>query len=296
MGGVCSPALQRISVLVILLCSRFEFCKCESRVAPSFSARETDWSQLFQNRRRLKRLITLKIFEDPESNVIQQVLKRRVEELYDHDSLGVFLNDVKPCSAASSGTSILYWPCSLPSYSKFQPYSASVAFFLVAQHPLENAIGRFYESHETDHMKSNVPISKYFKTQSSGRFSEEHLQHIRAYVVGGREFLKSNPKYRIYHNLGNPQYYKLAKDPEKALDIIKSLLMVVSTSDELEAFLILMRRRMGWPVRQIIHTPKLKPNHPTLVDWPEPYVLALNNTPKVCLGIWHLYIRTFVCS
>ena len=36
---------------------------------------------------------------------------------------------------------------------------------------------RFYNAHATDHMKRQVPIAKYFQHQTSGAFSDEHLQH-----------------------------------------------------------------------------------------------------------------------
>ena len=218
----------------------------------------------------------------PCSEELALVMRRRIEEDgRDHQALSVAKEEMKPCSAAATEVGILYWQCSLPAYSSLQPYSPTVAFAVLVDNPLENAISRFYAAHETDHMRRHVPISKYFKAQARGRFSEEHLQHIRAFVVGGREFLKSSEKYRQYHDLGNSQFRKIANEPHKALDVVRALRMAVAPSSAFSSFLVMLRRRMAWPLRQIIHTPVAPPNQPTSSDWPPIYVEALNNTPKV---------------
>jgi hypothetical protein len=191
------------------------------------------------------------------------------------------LNEIKPCSATATEAGILLWECSLSAYSALQPFSPTVAFAILVDNPLENAVKRFYSAHETDHMKRHVPISKYFRAQTKGTFSEEHLQHIRAFVVGGKDFLKGNKKYEQYHDLGNPQFRRMAADPQKALDVVRAMKMVVTSSDDFDAFVLMLRRRMGWPLRQVLYQPLLAPSHPTAADWPSVYIKALNNTPKV---------------
>ena len=100
-------------------------------------------------------------------------------------------------------------------------------------------------------------------------------------MVGGREFLKGQEKYRPYHDLGNPQFRRVASEPTKAIEVVKALHMVISPSSELDGFLLVLRRRMGWPLRQIVHPPLATPDRPTAADWPRVYATALNNTPKV---------------
>ena len=165
----------------------------------------------------------------------------------------------------------------------------------------------------------------------------EHTS-IRAYVVGGRDFLKNSDKFRAYHALGRPQFKSLAADPHKALEIVRSLKMVVGTvgggevrsrrrgrselrrishprrvggwaeeaaaaeaaaaaastgahseDGDLDGFLVLLRRRLGWSARQILHPPlPARPDHPTAADWPRVFAEALNATPKV-RGDWIFY-------
>jgi len=240
------------------------------------------WKSLFMNQRKVKRLVIQQVSSSWAAEEVRAMLTRRIEEEgRDHHALAVAMHEVKPCTASASDTDILYWECSLQTFSSFQPFSPTVAFAVIVSNPLEAAVSRFYHSHETDHMRRHVPISKYFKAQARGQFSEEHLQHIRAFVVGGREFLKGQDKYRPYHDLGNAQFRKISSDPHKALDVIKALRMVASPSEELHAFLVVLRRRMAWPLRQLLHSPMVSSPHPTSRDWPKVYAAALNNTPKV---------------
>lgn len=82
------------------------------------------------------------------------MLRRRIEEGgTDHFALAVAMHEVKPCSAAATEAGVLLWECSLSAYSALQPYSPSVAFAIMVDDPLENAVKRFYGAHETDHMK-----------------------------------------------------------------------------------------------------------------------------------------------
>lgn len=261
-------------------------------VSDSHAERVAYWRTLYINQRKVKKLMVQKVASGSAADEVEALLRRRIEEEgRDHHALAVAMHEVKPCTAAASDAELLYWECSLPMFSSFQPYSPAVAFALIVANPLEAAISRFYNSHETEHMRRHVPISKYFKAQARGRFSEEHLQHIRAFVVGGREFLKGQDKYRPYHDLGNAQFRKLASDPLKALEVVKALRMTVAPSEQLDPFLIVLRRRMAWPLRQIIHAPLLASPHPTSKHWPQVYVAALNNTPKVSLLFNYFRLR-----
>lgn len=144
------------------------------------------WDELFTNRRRVKKLMVQKVADGPASDLVGEVLKRRIEEegkdytyvfglvlrlsyrsfalkAQDHHALSVALKEVKPCSGAASEAGILLWECSINTYSGFQSYSPSVAFALVIEDPLEYAVSRFYQAHETEAMRRHVPIAKYFR-------------------------------------------------------------------------------------------------------------------------------------
>jgi hypothetical protein len=251
-------------------------------VPDEVNLQDEHWKTLFDNLQRVKKLVVQKVADDPAADEVESIITRRIEEGgRDHHSLAVALREVKPCSAAASDAELLYWECSLKLFSSFQPFSPTVAFAIIVKNPLEAAISRFYKSHDTEHMRRHVPISKYFKAQTRGRFSDEHLQHIRAFALGGRDFLKGQDKYQPYHDLGSAQFRKISPDPIKALDVVKSLRMIVAPATEFEPFLVILRRRMSWPLRQIIHSPLSTSTHPTAQDWPLVYATALNNTPKV---------------
>jgi len=252
-------------------------------VHPDYDAlRVAYWLELFRNQKRIKRLMVLAVASGPPSDELSSILKRRIEdEGQDHHALAVANREIKPCSAAAAEADILLWDCSLSHYSSLQPYSPRVAFAVLVDDPLESAVGRFYRAHATDHMRRHVPISKYFRAQARGSFSEEHLQHIRAFVVGGRDFLKGQEKYRAYHDLGNSQFRRVASEPAKALEVVQALRMIIAPSNDLDGFLVVLRRRMGWPLRSIIHPPLLPIDRPMAADWPRVYSAALNNTPKV---------------
>jgi len=279
--------LYRFGLLLLLVCCSGQVLsprQLQSRaVTPNLAnVRVAHWEELFRNLRRIKKLVVLKLSGGPALDELKAMLRRRIEEDgVDHFALSVALNEIKPCSATATEAGILLWECSLSAYSALQPFSPTVAFAILVDNPLENAVKRFYSAHETDHMKRHVPISKYFRAQTKGTFSEEHLQHIRAFVVGGKDFLKGNKKYEQYHDLGNPQFRRMAADPQKALDVVRAMKMVVTSSDDFDAFVLMLRRRMGWPLRQVLYQPLLAPSHPTAADWPSVYIKALNNTPKV---------------
>lgn len=280
-------SLLRFGLLLLLVCcggQELSPRQLQARaVTPDMaSVSVAHWEDMFKNLRRVKKLMVQKLSGGPALDELTAILRRRIEEAgTDHFALAVALREVKPCSAAATEAGVLLWECSLSAYSALQPYSPTVAFALMVDDPLENAVKRFYGAHATDHMTRHVPIAKYFRAQARGTFSEDHLQHIRAFVVGGKDFLKGSDKYRPYHDLGNPQFRKLAADPQKALDVVRALHMVVASSDDFAAFALILRRRMGWPLRQVLYPPLAATSHPKLADWPRVYATALNNTPKV---------------
>jgi hypothetical protein len=182
-------------------------------------------SSLFRgnNERAVNRLVVLRLHAGRASEALEELLRRRIEETpiakgrsrVDSHSLSVLNGEVESCGAAAAGAATVLWPCSLAQFSSLQPFSPRVAFAIMINDPLEAAVARFYNAHATDHMKRQVPIAKYFRHQTSGAFSDEHLQHIRAYVAGGREFLKSTLKLSKYHDLGKSQLRQVANDPHK---------------------------------------------------------------------------------
>ena len=116
--------------------------------------RVSHWLELFKYQKRISRLVVQRLTNGPASDELFGVLRRRIEEEgRDHHALAVALREVQPCSSVATEAGILYWECSLTAYSSLQPYSPKVAFALIVDDPLENAVGRFYRAHETEHTR-----------------------------------------------------------------------------------------------------------------------------------------------